>query len=284
MKKADASRIYGLELEHLLSPNRLNFLTHGGTLIEEHVAEEPHEAALVELHELLGDPDRAQLRAVEPALDEDVPGYPRDVLLDERRPVSEEIEAVRGEQVLKLKAVDPRRVGLLHVEVVLVVVVRVDDPDPEGRRVPERAEIDAVRVEVLDDRHVAVDLEHRVHLLERLVQRAHLLPLVDHRVPQGRLAVGVCERNHLAEAPEPLVGDRKVPLPLVGAQVPAQALADGIGRLLACRRRRIVPGRVVGHSAPQFRDGALSRYASQFAASSWVTRLPTPYAASSEGT
>ena len=38
VKKADASRIYGLELEHLLSPNRLNFLTHGNTLIEEHIA------------------------------------------------------------------------------------------------------------------------------------------------------------------------------------------------------------------------------------------------------
>jgi len=38
VKKADASRVYGLELEHLLSPNRLNFLTHGNTLIEEHIA------------------------------------------------------------------------------------------------------------------------------------------------------------------------------------------------------------------------------------------------------
>ena len=38
VKQADASRIYGLELEHLLSPNRLNFLTHGSTLVEEHVA------------------------------------------------------------------------------------------------------------------------------------------------------------------------------------------------------------------------------------------------------
>jgi hypothetical protein len=37
VKKADASRIYGLELEHLLSPNRLNFITHGSTLVEEHV-------------------------------------------------------------------------------------------------------------------------------------------------------------------------------------------------------------------------------------------------------
>lgn len=38
LKKADASRAYGLELEHLLSPNRLNFLTHGSTLVEEHIA------------------------------------------------------------------------------------------------------------------------------------------------------------------------------------------------------------------------------------------------------
>jgi hypothetical protein len=38
IKKADASRVYGLELEHLLSPNRLNFLTHGSTLVEEHIA------------------------------------------------------------------------------------------------------------------------------------------------------------------------------------------------------------------------------------------------------
>jgi hypothetical protein len=38
IKKADASRVYGLELEHLLSPNRLNFLTHRNTLVEEHIA------------------------------------------------------------------------------------------------------------------------------------------------------------------------------------------------------------------------------------------------------
>jgi hypothetical protein len=38
IKRADASRVYGLELEHLLSPNRLNFLTSGSTLVEEHIA------------------------------------------------------------------------------------------------------------------------------------------------------------------------------------------------------------------------------------------------------
>jgi hypothetical protein len=38
VKRGDASRIYGLELEHLLSPNRLNYITYGGTLVEEHIA------------------------------------------------------------------------------------------------------------------------------------------------------------------------------------------------------------------------------------------------------
>lgn len=37
IKIADASRIYGLELEHLLSPNRITFLTHQNTLVEEHI-------------------------------------------------------------------------------------------------------------------------------------------------------------------------------------------------------------------------------------------------------
>jgi hypothetical protein len=38
IKQADASRIYGLELEHLLSPNRINYVVYDETLIEEHIA------------------------------------------------------------------------------------------------------------------------------------------------------------------------------------------------------------------------------------------------------
>lgn len=37
IKQADASRIYGLELEHILSPNRITFLTSTETLVEEHI-------------------------------------------------------------------------------------------------------------------------------------------------------------------------------------------------------------------------------------------------------
>ncbi|MBD0294656.1 MAG: hypothetical protein ICV84_05550 [Flavisolibacter sp.] len=37
IKKEDASRIYGLELEHILSPNHISFFTGRDTLVEEHI-------------------------------------------------------------------------------------------------------------------------------------------------------------------------------------------------------------------------------------------------------
>ena len=37
IKIADASRIYGLELEDILSPNRITFFTYQNTLVEEHI-------------------------------------------------------------------------------------------------------------------------------------------------------------------------------------------------------------------------------------------------------
>jgi hypothetical protein len=38
VKKADASRIYGLELEHILSPNRISYIVDRDTIIEDHIA------------------------------------------------------------------------------------------------------------------------------------------------------------------------------------------------------------------------------------------------------
>lgn len=37
IKTADASRVYGLELEHLISPSKINFLVSGSSLVEEHI-------------------------------------------------------------------------------------------------------------------------------------------------------------------------------------------------------------------------------------------------------
>lgn len=41
IKRADASRIYGLELEHILSPNRISYISSGDTVVEEHIAGVP---------------------------------------------------------------------------------------------------------------------------------------------------------------------------------------------------------------------------------------------------
>ncbi len=38
VKRADASRIYGLEVEEILSPNQVNYIVGRGTLVEEHIA------------------------------------------------------------------------------------------------------------------------------------------------------------------------------------------------------------------------------------------------------
>lgn len=42
IKKADASRIFGLELEHIISPNSINFLVFQDKLIEKHTVVIPN--------------------------------------------------------------------------------------------------------------------------------------------------------------------------------------------------------------------------------------------------
>lgn len=59
VKTADASRIYGLELEHILSPNRISYLTWNNTLIEEHIAGIPGDQ-FMKYH--LGDPNLNPIR------------------------------------------------------------------------------------------------------------------------------------------------------------------------------------------------------------------------------
>ncbi|TKD56519.1 hypothetical protein [Flavobacterium sp. ASW18X] len=49
VKKTDASRVYGLELEHMLSPYNLNFLVYKDTLIEEHIAGIPGDEFINEM-------------------------------------------------------------------------------------------------------------------------------------------------------------------------------------------------------------------------------------------
>jgi hypothetical protein len=59
VKQADASRIYGLELEHILSPNRITFLTNKETLVEEHIPGVPGDL-FIKNH--LNEPSTNQIR------------------------------------------------------------------------------------------------------------------------------------------------------------------------------------------------------------------------------
>lgn len=59
IKLADASRVYGLELEHILSPNRITFLTHHNTLVEEHIPGIPGD---VFIKQYLHDPETNKIR------------------------------------------------------------------------------------------------------------------------------------------------------------------------------------------------------------------------------
>lgn len=61
VKKTDASRIYGLELEHMLSPYNLNFLVHENTLIEEHIAGIPGDVFIKEMLPDCTPSEKAQL-------------------------------------------------------------------------------------------------------------------------------------------------------------------------------------------------------------------------------
>jgi len=61
VKKADASRIYGLELEHMLSPHNLNFLVYEDTLIEEHISGIPGDEFIAKMLPKFTEPEKAQI-------------------------------------------------------------------------------------------------------------------------------------------------------------------------------------------------------------------------------
>src|SRR5210317_272245 len=61
LKRTDASRVYGLELEHMLSPYNLNFLVNQSTLIEEHIAGIPGDQFIKEFLPQCTDAEKSQI-------------------------------------------------------------------------------------------------------------------------------------------------------------------------------------------------------------------------------
>ena len=117
-------------------------------IVAAHVAEEADEAALGEFHELLGDADFVEVGALEVVADEDVSRHAGDVLLHEGAAVGEVVDAIGGEQMLEFQTVDARGIGDLHVEVVVVVIVLIDHPDPKGSGITKLAEVHTLHIQV----------------------------------------------------------------------------------------------------------------------------------------
>ncbi len=61
VKKADASRVYGLELEHILSPDKINFLVYKDTLIEEHIIGIPGDVFIKKLLKDCTETEKSQI-------------------------------------------------------------------------------------------------------------------------------------------------------------------------------------------------------------------------------
>ena len=61
IKKTDASRVYGLEFEHMLSPHNLNFLINDSTLIEEHIAGIPGDVFIEKYLDQCSPSEQAQI-------------------------------------------------------------------------------------------------------------------------------------------------------------------------------------------------------------------------------
>ena len=61
IKKTDASRVYGLEFEHMLSPYNINFLVNDSILIEEHISGIPGDIFIKENLDNCSNMEKAQL-------------------------------------------------------------------------------------------------------------------------------------------------------------------------------------------------------------------------------
>jgi hypothetical protein len=61
VKQADASRVYGLELEHILSPYTMNYLVFKDTLIEEHISGIPGDDFIENILPNCTKPQKAQI-------------------------------------------------------------------------------------------------------------------------------------------------------------------------------------------------------------------------------
>jgi hypothetical protein len=124
-------------------------------VVAAHVSQEADEAALAKFDKFFGDADAVDVSADDVIPDEGVSGDAGDVFFNEGVLVVEVVDAVGGEEVLELKAIDAGGVCAFDVKVVVVVVVLIDDADAEGAGVAKFTVVNAFDKEVGDGLEVA---------------------------------------------------------------------------------------------------------------------------------
>ena len=113
-------------------------------IVGPHVTEEPDEATLVELDEFLGQANFVQIFAFEEVIDEVISRNPDDMLFDEGFAIGVKVDFVGGKELFEFQSVDAGCIRFLDVKVVVVVVVLIDDADPEGPGVSESAVVNPI--------------------------------------------------------------------------------------------------------------------------------------------
>lgn len=96
---------------------------------------------------------------------EHVAGKSDYVLLDQGIPISEEVHAVGGKQMLELQPVETGCVSLFDIEIVLVVIPGIHYADTKGFGISKDAIVDSVHIEVVDYGLVSTRFQDRVDLL-----------------------------------------------------------------------------------------------------------------------
>src|SRR5581483_1798109 len=91
-----------------------------------------------------------------------------------------------------------------------IVVIRIHDPNTKRRGISERTVVDAIDIQVLHDREIAVDSQNRVDALEVLVERRHLHSVIDDGLPEGLPPLFIMKRCTFGKPAQPLIRYRNI--------------------------------------------------------------------------
>lgn len=236
------SALIGLLVE-VDSPDAvLEILDIGGDvhhkIVGAHIPEQAHEAAFIELHEFLGQPDLVGTGLIEVFLDENISGDAGNMFLHQGILMGKIGDAVGRKQVLQLKAVDTGGVGDLDIVVVVVIVELVHDADPERVGVAEAAVVDPGHIQMLGESEIPFGFEDGVHLYQSFADELEFPHIVENGFPVGIAPMLVQQGNGVGEMKQVSVRYGELHFPAMLFEIRAKAILH--------RKHGLLAGRLVG--------------------------------------